>query len=198
MRRISLEIHIVYKLTMNNNVNPNVIQALLIERAIASKSPSVVQPPSEQYLHIARLAAQRAADFRRLASTAKVEGFKPLSLPDYLALIAIRSGVNLARVLPPSAEQTSPTAIWIGLAKSVGLSLHRIRLHLRMWVAECFESEESVPSLARGMSKNLRHSQTARYRGLSESQIESLLSSVESGYTPKAQAHLAACLRELD
>lgn len=184
---------------MNNNKNHYDVDALLIERMIASTSDTNRWPtPTERFLLAAQAAAQRAADFRKLTAAARTEGFQHLSLPDYLAWISRRAGLSLARILPPSADNPSPTTVWVNVAKSIGLPLERIRLHLRIWVAERLASEEPVAGLARGGTPMGTSTQTPRYNGLTQAQVTSLLDSIETQYSPQDRACLAACLTEVE
>lgn len=174
------------------------MDALLIERLILSTTaPSSQLKPTDRYLQRARTGARRAVELRKLDAVAHAEGFQPLALPDYLSWIAQHSQVSLSSVLPPTARGATPASIWIGLAKSIGLAANRIRLHVRLWVVECFTPAEAAPLLAKG-HHNGSASKTNRFQGLTETQIATMLDSVEASYPSEAKTHLEACLAEVD
>jgi len=173
------------------------MDALLIERLILSTTaPTQQTKPTERYLQHARGAARRAAVLRKLNTVAHAEGFQPLSLPDYLSWVAQRSKVSLSSLLPPSTKGATPASIWISLAKAIGLAADRIRLHVRLWVAECFTPDEPSPLLAKA-HLNGSGSKASRFEGLTEPQTVMMLNSAEAHYPSETKAHLEACLAEV-
>lgn len=183
---------------MNNNTQSHAMDALLIERLVLSTTAHMSQPkPTERYLERARTAARCAAELRKLDAAVHVAGFQALSLPDYLSSVAQHAQVRLSNVMTPGAKGTSPASVWISLAKSVGMAAERIRLHLRLWVAENLTVHQAVQVLERtGHNGGFRHSNPLG--GMSESQVSAQLDVIEATYTPEARTQLEACLAELE
>src|SRR5437016_3580420 len=96
--------------------DPSAIAALMESVAGASVPDTA---PGDAFLGRAALAADRAAELRRMAAAARDAGFKPMPLPDYLASIAFAAKLSLSRVLPNlSGHLLEP---WVQLGRNIAL-----------------------------------------------------------------------------
>jgi hypothetical protein len=173
------------------------LELALAELVAHEIAPSEL-PPTEDFLVRARQGARRAEALRRMGRAAKELDFQAVPLPDFLVATAQRAGVHLARVLPSAPAGQSATSPWIYLARQIGLQLERIRLHMRLWVAERQSLGAASPLLARDGRRSLELAPPPWLEGVDESLLAERLRLRELTYDAEAAAELAAYLKEVD
>lgn len=151
-------------------------------------------PPSAAFLSRATEIARKAQALRLMRQAMHQIGFKPLPLPDYVAVAANKAQVNLGKVIPISEGSESPATPWVKVAWKLGMDLERIRLHLRLWVADRFAVlSPQGAALARGKPGKITNV-VKTMQGLSEEKIETALTRFEADYSQHAKDVLDACL----
>ncbi len=166
----------------------------LVAREIA---PSEL-PPTEEFLVRARQGARRAEALRRMSRAAQDLDFQAVPLPDFLVATAQRAGVHLARILPPASAGQTATSPWIYLARQIGLQLERIRLHVRLWVAERQSLGDASPLFARDGRRTFEPAPPPWLEGVDEAMLAERLRLRELTYDSEAKAELATYLNEVD